>query len=218
MVLFVLAAWPSFEKQTEAMKPYNINLQLAIVLLFLLLIGCSKERSEETETPDKPSYENELPPVTSSGANTIGFLLNNNVFTPKGTHNSRANFKARVNPETGSFRIEILRVEDNFLYEFRLVSDELRGVGEYPISKATYERIYFSKHTIQPDGSLQFNCLTQNFVSLLYDAKGTLKVTKYDTKNNVYSGTFEATFSNPDCKMGTQINITQGRFDVKSDI
>lgn len=187
-----------------------------VIVILLLAISCNrKDAIYAEEDPPLPGYENELPPLTSTGQNTIGFMLNDKVFTPKGSYNERNNFRFKANPSTGNFRIEILRVEDSVLYEFRLVSDKLKAAGTYPISKETSERIYFSQYRILPDGSTQFICLTQNFISLFYNATGFVKLTRYDPVNRIYSGEFEASFSNPSCGMGEPIKITQGRFDVK---
>lgn len=56
----------------------NQTIKIYLVLLTTLLLGCS-----ENENIVLPETKDELPPITQTGANTFGCLIDGNVFIPK---------------------------------------------------------------------------------------------------------------------------------------
>ncbi len=180
------------------MKQMNFPL-LLLIALFSLNAGCKKENSADS-----------LPPITQTGANSFGCLINGNVFVPKGYVPTYYNYRLIVDPTfyDGNFELSVYMVKSDSVIRITIVSDSLRGTGNYPLSDFGKFHILFSK----------FNkSMTHQYCecegNAIYNRSGYLKITRYDLQNRIFSGEFEATIYNPACGYGNPIRITQGRFD-----
>lgn len=180
------------------------------IFVLLNLSQCSKDPDEVID------YSNTLPPATTSGENTVGFLLNGKVFTPLGIPEAGRKNLLFLVYDDGGFRLRVVRVEDGYETEFRLVSENITGTGTYPITpENSSDRIYFSRAYIDSTGKRVNMCFSENYFLSRYNATGFIKITRFDHDNRVVSGEFEATFTNSECEMGDRIDIKQGRFDMQ---
>ena len=186
------------------------------LLLILLLIGCSKDNP----APEDPFAK--LPPETQTGANTFGCIINNQVFYPRDGTSSLFNpggkgleFWVAPGGTKEYNEIEIRDLQDakpaNSMIIHLQGLDQI-GVGEYVWHPSNFYNSI--------DG------LMQNYVyAKIYDASvngwryygsyensGKVTITRYDTVNHIYSGTFNG---NLRLMNGTQeLEISNGRFDI----
>lgn len=165
--------------------------------------SCKKEKTQQAET---------LPPITQTGANTFGCLINGKVYTPKGFDQNKPNFDMIVDPgfNDGQIDIRVFRKSGGIDTRIGLGSDSIRNTGYFIIDSRT--DFVFGIYS-NPSGNLI--CLTPYAYGNPSNKTGYLKITRYDLTNRIISGEFEFHFSNTACGLGDPIDITQGRFDKK---
>ena len=173
-------------------------------LFLLLIVSClfinAKCRKDNMDS-------NGLPPATQEGKNTLGFLLNGQVWTPQGnngTANLSIDFDSGIN--NGIFNISAYRIitSPNREYFGIGVKDSLNFITAsktYQLGNNTLYGAYFSNN----------NCTFDYFDNTI-SRSGTLTITKLDRTNRIIAGTFSASLSKTGC---TTIQITDGRFDMK---
>ena len=176
-----------------------------IVFLFLFTItSCS-----ESDAP-----QDQLPPITQTGANTFGCVINGEVLIPKdgiGVPQPKGiTVKYRNNK---NFIIDAGNLKDNgggdiYIYIYNLTSTGVYNLGvsdnQSDLSFApSYPHIFCRTY----DGANQGKVYLSNVNS------GTITITRFDSDNHIVSGTFELTVFNKDNPSET-IEITEGRFDV----
>jgi hypothetical protein len=186
------------------MKAYHV-----LVLLPLLSMSkCEREQPEPTFT---------LPPVTQSGANTLGFVVDGRVWITYGSTCYYGVGGCATNKVVTYYnaRRRELSLFTNLTtpkhYEsFDLQLDSLAQVGSY-------------QTTINPTPganaravrSLSFGDKANEtyYGSFLKPGKGIITITKLDTIQHIIAGTFEGTLrqGNDSTKL---VRITEGRFDV----
>ena len=148
----------------------------------------------------------ELPTLSQDGRKAMGFLLNGDVWIPKGSHSSpRYNFDVDPGFSDGIFGASAYRYPKDGntrdgLQSFKIGSDSIKSVGLYPIKKGTRQEFRFFDY--------DSNCEYFNTDSTCqYD--GYLKITMYDLDKGKFQGEFELKVSKPGCET---LNITKGRF------
>lgn len=169
-------------------------------------VSCKKSKESPEDELSK------LPPITQTGANTFGCLVNGKAWTPKGWDGRQPNFFIIVDPtfRNGDFSLRTYRL-DNSIYESYVIgSDSINATSTYIISDIANTRIIYHKGT--PD-------LSQIFCTVSYNGNfqrtGYLRISKYDLQSGIVSGEFEFTMVNKDCGNGDIIKVTKGRFDYK---
>ena len=132
----------------------------AFLLISLIAISCKKTKTE-SESVDQ------LPPITQTGANTFGCLLNGNVWLPKGYDGRFVNSRITIDPTyaDGDLTIRTYRIEGDFIYDISIGSDSIKSIGYYPIGK--FERAKFVVQKSKKDLSV-FYCLTNCETITLY--------------------------------------------------
>jgi hypothetical protein len=167
-----------------------------IYLLFLLLIICLTSCNND----DDNNSGDTLPPETQTGANTVGCLVNGEVFLPKAEGINPAvvcnyEFIGRDQRGTGVKTVGVgtqrVNLEENETYildknEFDN-GDFTGGGGAYSLSSSD---IYVTNSIV----------------------KGTLTITRVDTSNSIISGTFWFDAIN---EQGEIVEIREGRFDYE---
>lgn len=183
------------------MKLLKIAWLLAIACS-AIFASCKKEKTEEEQ----------LPPITQTGANIFGCLINGKIYTPKGIEQNTSNFRVFVDPNfnNGNIDVRVFRKDGDTNLKLNFGSDSAKTVGYYEINKRN--DFSFRIFNINSGNLL---CETPYSFGMLSSKNGFIKITRYDLPNGIISGEFEFHFSNPGCAIGDPIHITQGRFDKK---
>ncbi|SHE75437.1 hypothetical protein SAMN05444278_10543 [Psychroflexus salarius] len=174
---------------------------ILLIAIGLTLCCCSND--------DDNNNGETLPPATQTGANTVGCLVNGEVFLPK---------SEGINPA----------VVCNYEYEegefyFNLVFSDLRGTGVKTVSVRTSEIALQADSTYSLD---QDNTIFDSFIGGggLYGINATnyfytnsantgeLTITRLDLSNSIISGTFWFDAIND---KGDIVEIREGRFDYQ---
>ena len=184
----------------------NQTIKIYLVLLTTLLLGCS-----ENENIVLPETKDELPPITQTGANTFGCLIDGNVFIPKD--------KTGYTPPGGGTPkgIEILGNNSVFVIQARNYTNIYIYIyipENLPI-KTTY------KFGSSPGVSYGLNspnlphlfCIINNKKFLSSKNSGEITFTKANFNSKIYSGVFNLTLKNQDNPNET-LEIKDGRFDI----
>jgi hypothetical protein len=172
---------------------------LALCTLVALLGTAACSLKEIFEKKEK------LPNINSETSKAFGFLLNGDVWVPKGS-NAYPNYNFDVDPgfSDGVLGASVYRypnegTSDGF-QSFGISSDSLKSIGLYPIKKGSRQIFYFYDS--------DSNCEYSNRDSTC-QYEGYLKVTMYDLDKGKFQGEFELKVSKLGCET---LNITKGRF------
>ncbi len=145
----------------------------------------------------------ELPPETQEGKGTFAFLLNGEVWQPEGRAGLTTNFQPFLQPNGGTFSISTYRIKGSTDQGAGIFIRKLGGTGKYILDGVN--------HIIDFD-DLNRGCQYVRYNG--YIQEGIIEIIKYDMKNYIVAGRFEARLYNGKCDT---IKITQGRFDIKFD-
>lgn len=188
----------------------NQTIKIYLVLLTTLLLGCS-----ENANVLLPETKDELPPITQTGENTFGFLVNGNVFIPKD--------KTGYTPPGGGTPKGL-----------RISSGDTNIVDYYDITVRNYKTfsLYIYLPQDRPEQKKYELKLSPGVASTLddpdfphlfliinskkylsYENSGIIEFTKVDFTNEVCAGVFNAKLKNIDDENDI-IEITNGRFDL----
>lgn len=190
---------------------------LIYTLSFITLIACNKD--DNTETP-----QDQLPPITQTGANTAGCIINGKVLIPK--NGSQAiggppiyglnlvggnNFNEPIIGDD-YWQLEIANKRDQNSAGIVLwIKDMQQGIGNYPINQSNGELYIDGPNNNQIIAGIKENGDQKTYWS--GNNSGTITITRFDYLNGIYSGIFSFTLYNKDNPTET-ITITDGRFDI----
>lgn len=165
----------------------------------------------------RPTAPEALPPITQTGANTFGCLINGNLWLPKGYDGRFLNSRITIDPsfDDGSFLVRVYRIEGEIKWNITLTSDSIKAIGIYPIKSLSHATFIFGK--LLRDASVYYCDVYANGYNTInpFNINGFIKVTRYDLVNKIFSGEFEVSFNNTACGLGDPVRITEGRFDYK---
>jgi len=172
-----------------------------IRLLWLLAIAssaifasCKKDKTDEEQ----------LPPITQTGANTFGCLINGKLYTPKGSEQNTPNFRIIIDPGfQGNLDIRTYKIENGIKSSFGFNSFNINVADIYNLDTA--QTFPFYRQDIN-SAVCYFTSSNNNY------HKGILKITRYDLTNRIISGEFNFKLYDSSISCDT-IRITQGRFD-----
>ena len=188
------------------MAPYKL-LILSVAGLLALLGGCKKEKTPLDQLPD----------ATQEGKGTAGWLVDGKAYVPVRSSIS-------VNPPVnGSWRktkgghslgvsFHQVSVEEDWGAGFFI--PDIRQLGTFELAQepaitgGLFKAAYGEYDHLRP-GPDRLSYYTSP------NARGTLIITRFDTINDIVSGTFE--MSPEEATTGEIIQITQGRFDLHFD-
>ena len=186
----------------------------AILFFFLLLASCSK---------DNNTVDDQLPPITQTGANTAGCIINGKVLIPKngsqaigGSPNYGINFNAGNNfwPNKDDYwQLEIANKRDsNSTGVILYIRNMSGGNGDYIVDQSNGELYIDGPNNNQIIAGIKKDVINKTYYSS--PNSGIIKITRSDlgTGVSLYSGVFNATLYNKN-DPSEKIQITDGRFD-----
>ena len=186
------------------------NKQLMPLCIAILLCFCFAQ-CKKTKT-DIPKTELEkLPPITQTGANTFGCLVDGVAWLPNGSRpqNGGSNIQVYVDPTFQGGRLSITGHQYNSPgSDISIGSANCTSTGLFNLTMSSNASSYYK--TIL--GSLP--CQLSSTDAGTYKV-GFLDVTKYELNSGIFSGTFEFKLYNSQSLCGDTIRVTNGRFDVK---
>ncbi len=157
-------------------------------------------------TKCRKESEPQLPPETTTGANTFGCKVDGKVFTPKGSFvgpGITAQYLFLGNGIGGGWFLNITAANrvDNPNLSISIATDSLLVIEG---NSYTLERV---------KGYAYAQCLSDiTFYRMNSGDLGTLYITKHDQTKHIISGRFSFTASR---STGEKVNITEGRFDIR---
>ena len=191
---------------------------LLIVFTAITLSYCSKNN----DIPQ--TQQDQLPAITTTGANTAGCIINGKVLIPKNGINGTSGFpvyglKYVAGSNFGlpnfndTFSITINNLEDKGLnyWIYIHINDMTMQNGIYNVQQSNGEFLNGpnNPHIIVRE---TFDGVSgKTFISS--PNSGTIKITRFDYLNGIYSGIFNVTLYNKDNPLET-IQVTDGRFDI----
>jgi hypothetical protein len=190
--------------------PRGLPPLLLLALLLCTWMACKKDPLPPYTGPQPIDYT-VLPPATQTGAGTFGCLVDGEVWVPRvplGTVTYR-DISALISEKDGSggggITCNLVDIEKQIDNSLSIST----GVTNFETMKFCYPdypivRLMFRKTNGQWYLSQYFdideNCLT---------------ITRFDTLNNIISGTFSFTAYKDSIDKNDKIKITDGRFDLK---
>ncbi|GAB3727303.1 hypothetical protein GCM10027594_09260 [Hymenobacter agri] len=155
-----------------------------------------------------------LPPITQTGANTIGFIVNGQVWRNYGwlpyTAAESDNLRGSYVPY-GQFTLNAGLIDRNRYESFYLNLDSLINTGTYSVN------INAKQGTIRRAERILIFSDESGKMYYGYSPKGTkitVVITKLDTSRHIIAGTFEGTLAQM-ADSSKRVRITDGRFDIK---
>ena len=182
---------------------------VTIIIVAVLISCCSKKE----DLPQNPV--DQLPPLTQTGANTAGCLVNGQVFLPKGNSFGGPILSCFYQQDSGGYHLGLgISNKTNGLLKSIIISlnpDQLNENVIYNLTSKTYDInndfiSNFSSYTIYS------NSTTDNSFETKSTLNGEIKIDKLNTTQRIISGTFWYDVINP---QGEVVKIRDGRFDMR---
>ena len=180
-----------------------------LILIFLATLTLSCCDKDEDKTPLE-----QLPPATTTGANTAGCLLNGQAFLPKGSSQFGPTLSCFYQRDQSGYHLGLSIVEKG--------SNENKSVN---ISTNPLQLVENTTYNLaeQTNNGSSYNSnfgefwITSNIVNAIQytttaTVTGELKTTKLNTQLKIISGTFWYDAINSD---GEKVEIREGRFDMR---
>ncbi len=177
------------------MKKKTTYLLLILFVIFLFAAGSCEKENEEPQ----------LPPITQTGKGTFGCLIDGKVWTadpilfgsPLGASNNQWEDKRWIIDAVGNNYTVILGVCQDSVIKGESI---LKGSYE-SVEDCSNGMIYYKNY---PSETASFQTT--------YEDTGRIYISRFDTVNQVISGTF---YFNAVNSTGEKVEIRDGRFDVK---
>jgi hypothetical protein len=163
--------------------------------------------------------ENQLPPITQTGANTFSCIINGQVLIPK---NARGNLGGPGGPRKGlsayyfqnkNFEIDAGNFRDAGGDNIYININNLNAIGTYNFGLSSSQ----PATTFKPDYPHCWVGISDKLDNekryLSNTNSGSVTITRLDNINKIISGTFELTVFNSN-DFNEIIRITEGRFDI----
>jgi hypothetical protein len=181
------------------MKPASTYLLLLFIAIVFSCTSCQLFYNE-----DEPKTELEkLPPITQSGKNTFGCLVNGKAYVVPNTMTVVAIYQGDMVQIHGSVDDFVSKDQNITIILF----DPINVNEEYNLTNLPNHRAMFRNTKIIG---------AKNYLTCWYEYentyKGKLILSKIDRINFIISGTFEFSTVNQECDT---IRITDGRFDIQ---
>lgn len=193
---------------------------ILILATIFFVASCSKN----DDTSQAPL--NQLPAITTTGANTAGCLINGKVLIPKnGSQAIGGSPSFGINKNQGNgfypnkndyWQLEIANKKDSDGMGIILwIKNMSAGNGDYVVGQSNGELYSYGPNNNQVIVGIRLNGINKTFFSAPYS--GIIKISRSDLGIgiSIYSGTFNCILYNKD-NPDEKIQITDGRFDINS--
>jgi len=182
------------------------KLQIILLLAVFTFFNCSNN--------DDPIEQDQLPPISQTGANTFGCIINGKVLIPKdgiGVPQPKGiSVKYRGNK---NFIIDVANLKDINGDRIYLYVNNLTSTGAYSFGLSNGENDLTFEPNFPHCWVRTFNTTNGGIRYFSNTNTGTITITRFDEDNHIVSGTFKITVFNENNPNET-IEITEGRFDV----
>lgn len=181
----------------------NIDVKrISLILLIVSIVAC------ETERDPLPT---ELPPITEEGNNTFGCMIENEIYVPEIRRTSWSIPGLQSDP-----------IEFTFPHfpDYYFIVSTVRLVDEDDELKDVFLSFHIDTSVIKT-GNYQFSYISVEYENTYYYLdttinKGMVNISRYDSINKIISGTFDFSVIDKNNTNSKILNITKGRFDLKS--
>jgi len=196
---------------------FKNRLTLLLLGLLFTLISCSKN--------DDNGFKPTLPEVTQTGVNTFGCYIDGKLLTPrdgKGTIGGPGGIPKGMryfgisNNSYNEIYIDDWKSEKGGLLRIHITDLHQNGEGTFTINSSNCQ------NGLDATPNINIHCRVYDDSEQIFkwycsiENAGTLTISRYDYNNRILSGTFSCTMQNKD-NSNEQVEITQGRFDIKWD-
>ena len=177
---------------------------LAVCLTILMMAGCKK---------NKPKTELEkLPPITQTGANTFGCLINGQVFLPKGPSLNpilTCYYQYIYSPSSSGYVFQVAARDNShpsILNSVNILCDSV---------KLEESKTYTLQEVVRGLSRGNYRHFTDTSLDDFFTYSpfsGELFLKRFDETNQIASGTF---WFNAVDTNGDTVHVTDGRFDMQ---
>ena len=186
-----------YKKQINKIVSKTTILKTVLFIFALTLVNCTKNDDQD-----------QLPPITQTGANTFGAIVDGRVFIPKdktGYYNPGGGRPKGISILRGTsyFSIAVSNYEDVYIYIYIPKNVPLETTYTFKLSDGN------------PANGNEPHCFAviNNTGYLSYENSGTIAFTKIDEIKGIIAGTFSLKMKNRNNENNI-IEITDGRFDI----
>ncbi len=173
------------------------HISLLLIFLLPLLSSCNKYKRQDNIGP------NNLPPITQTGANTFGCLINGKGFVPQGPPLQDSPGPFVVSGVATAVNINAVdQYHGQIRFNLGIDTSNFKMGSTFPLLQ--------SKSGLKASSTVGFAISYSELDTL--SSPGQLTIRYYDKTKGILSGTFSFdAFS----KLGTKYEVRDGRFDVK---
>ncbi|WP_445747795.1 hypothetical protein [Polaribacter sp.] len=183
----------------------QLFLKTALLLFAITFFNCENNDSED-----------QLPPITQTGANTFGAIVDGRVFVAKdktgytppggGTPKGIVVTVGSSLPDYEYFGIDVRNYEDIYIYIY--IPNETPKEVTYNFEKSPGVRA-----SLERPNYPHIFCFINNVLFISYQNSGSITFNKVDYNKGIYSGIFSVKLKNIDNE-DQIIEILDGRFDL----
>ena len=181
----------------------KLNHHLLAILFLAMLLGSCEDNHTTNPTQNKPPAEEQLPPITTTGAGTFGCKVNGKVWVAKSNKTGWPPTYASISKQNNWLvRIAGFILKDNTEDLTINLTYYNKNMDNYPLY-------------LRDDGynsGLYINVITNSFWRTDSLTGGEITLTRFDTVSQIISGTFYFDCINKETN--DTIHITDGRFDM----
>jgi hypothetical protein len=179
-------------------------MKLSRFLLLLPLLSFSK-------CPMEPAPQFSLPPATTEGANTMGFMVDGRTWgNYDGSYDGSSAPMAYYNRQSGQFSLEARLYAKDVNEAFSLSIDSLRQAGTFP---TTYRAEPGATYRAVRNLAFSANGSADIYSSQERGSVGSITISRLDTVQRIVAGTFSGNLYRSGSR-SKSVSISEGRFDL----